>query len=70
MTPSDETSSTTGIPIRQGKMDDLLLSKDQEILLLSEQIGKLQVQLEAATDNKVMLLGICQEYCCLKGIEI
>ncbi|XP_073485742.1 A-kinase anchor protein 9 isoform X4 [Aquarana catesbeiana] len=52
MTPSDETSSTTGIPIRQGKMDDLLLSKDQEILLLSEQIGKLQVQLEAATDNK------------------
>ncbi|XP_077346944.1 A-kinase anchor protein 9 isoform X3 [Lithobates pipiens] len=52
MTPSDETSSTTGIPVRQGKMDDLLLSKDQEILLLSEQIGKLQVQLEAATDNK------------------
>ncbi|XP_040208302.1 A-kinase anchor protein 9 isoform X3 [Rana temporaria] len=52
ITPSDETSSTTGIPVGQGKMDDLLLSKDQEILLLSEQIRNLQVQLEAATDNK------------------
>ncbi|CAI9556872.1 unnamed protein product, partial [Staurois parvus] len=51
MTPPEETSSAA---FRQGKMDDLLLSKDQEILLLGEQIRKLQAQLEAATDNKMI----------------
>ncbi|XP_068091549.1 A-kinase anchor protein 9 isoform X3 [Hyperolius riggenbachi] len=40
--------------LRQGKMEDILASKEQEIELLTEQIGRLQVQLEAATDNKVI----------------
>ncbi|XP_018413101.1 PREDICTED: A-kinase anchor protein 9-like [Nanorana parkeri] len=51
--PPDESSSTAGTTFRQGKMDDLLVSKDQEILLLNEQIRKLQAHLEAATDKVI-----------------
>ncbi|XP_072010397.1 A-kinase anchor protein 9 isoform X4 [Engystomops pustulosus] len=39
---------------KPGKTEELLLLKDQEIDLLNEQITKLQIQLEAATDNKVI----------------
>ncbi|XP_075127862.1 A-kinase anchor protein 9 [Leptodactylus fuscus] len=39
---------------KSGKTEELLLLKDQEIDLLNEQIGKLQAQLEAAMDNKVI----------------
>ncbi|XP_056375007.1 A-kinase anchor protein 9 isoform X2 [Hyla sarda] len=39
---------------KTGKNEELLLLKDQEIDLLNEQIGRLQAQLESATDNKVI----------------
>ncbi|KAG8537418.1 hypothetical protein GDO81_024555, partial [Engystomops pustulosus] len=39
---------------KSGKTEELLLLKDQEIDLLNEQITKLQIQLETATDNKVI----------------
>ncbi|XP_069815551.1 A-kinase anchor protein 9 isoform X2 [Dendropsophus ebraccatus] len=39
---------------KPGKTEEMLLLKDQEIDLLNEQIGKLQAQLESATDNKVI----------------
>lgn len=57
MTQPEETSPKTGVRLKQGKMDDLFF-KDQEILLLNEQISKLQTQLEVAADNKVMLLNL------------
>ncbi|XP_072268937.1 A-kinase anchor protein 9 isoform X4 [Pyxicephalus adspersus] len=52
MTQPEETPSATETHFRQGKIDNL--SKDQEFLLLNEQIAKLHAQLEAATDNKVI----------------
>ncbi|XP_040287084.1 A-kinase anchor protein 9 isoform X8 [Bufo bufo] len=49
-----ETLSSKLLHPKPGKTEELLLLKDQEIDLLNEQIGKLQAQLEAATDNKVI----------------
>ncbi|XP_077124325.1 A-kinase anchor protein 9 isoform X2 [Ranitomeya variabilis] len=49
-----ETFSSKHLLPKPGKSEELLLLKDQEIDLLNEQIGKLQAQLEAATDNKVI----------------
>lgn len=43
---------------KPGKAEELLLLKDQDIDLLNEQIGKLQAQLESATDNKVIQCSI------------
>ncbi|KAM9308110.1 LOW QUALITY PROTEIN: A-kinase anchor protein 9 [Gastrophryne carolinensis] len=39
---------------RQGKMEEVLLVKEQEIELLNEQIEKLQLQLDASVDSKVI----------------
>ncbi|XP_075172281.1 A-kinase anchor protein 9 [Anomaloglossus baeobatrachus] len=47
-------SSKPPLLLKPGKSEELLLLKDQEIDLLNEQVGKLQAQLEAATDNKVI----------------
>ncbi|XP_073438077.1 A-kinase anchor protein 9 isoform X3 [Dendrobates tinctorius] len=49
-----ETFSSKHLLPKPGKSEEMLLLKDQEIDLLNEQIGKLQAQLEAATDNKVI----------------
>ncbi|XP_044148882.1 A-kinase anchor protein 9 isoform X4 [Bufo gargarizans] len=49
-----ETLSSKLLHPKPGKTEELLLLKDQEIDHLNEQIGKLQAQLEAATDNKVI----------------
>ncbi|XP_066441383.1 A-kinase anchor protein 9 isoform X2 [Eleutherodactylus coqui] len=48
-----ETSSRP-LRLKPGEMEELLLLKDQEIDHLNEQIGKLQAQLESATDNRVI----------------
>ncbi|MEE6466654.1 hypothetical protein FKM82_007016 [Ascaphus truei] len=54
-----QTETQDDIPLKSHhskaeKFEEILLGKDQEIDQLNEQIGKLQTQLEVATDNKLI----------------
>ncbi|KAM4705164.1 A-kinase anchor protein 9 [Rhinophrynus dorsalis] len=51
---AQEDISVKDLRIKPVKFEEILLLKDQEIDQMTEQIGRLQAQLEAATDNKVI----------------
>ncbi|KAM5158336.1 A-kinase anchor protein 9 [Mantella aurantiaca] len=67
MVHPEETSSSAGANCTQGKMDDLLLSKNQEISLLNEQINKLQAQLEVIEEKNEQIKQYKSQMKCLKS---